>query len=148
VTSSEVEAYLHAHIPISSAMGVRVVACSAGEVILGAPLAPNINHRATAFGGSVSAVAILSAWTWLHRAAREAGLQTRLVIQRNTIEYLAPVADEFEARCTGLDAAALEKFFRTLRRVGKARATLTAELTSAGKVVATFEGDYVAIRLD
>lgn len=129
-------------------MGVRVVACSAAEVILGAPLAPNINHRATAFGGSVSAVAILSAWTWLHRASREAGCRTQLVIQRNSIEYLAPISTEFEARCTGLDAATLEKFFRTLRRAGKSRATLTAELTSAGKTAATFEGDYVAMLLD
>ena len=129
-------------------MGVRVVSCSAAEVILGAPLAPNINHRATAFGGSLSAVAILSAWTWLHRAAREAGCHTRLVIQRNSIEYLAPVSTEFEARCTGLDAVVQEKFFRTLHRLGKARATLTAELTSGGQVVATFTGDYVAMLLD
>ncbi|RYE53550.1 MAG: hypothetical protein EOP18_08925, partial [Rhizobiaceae bacterium] len=47
-------------------MQVRVVAASVERVTLSAPLAPNINHRATVFGGSASAVAILSAWSLLH----------------------------------------------------------------------------------
>src|SRR4051812_36859489 len=98
----EVERYLHAHIPISSAMGVRVVTAGPNGVTLSAPLAANINHRATAFGGSLSAVAILSAWAWLHVAMRDAGLPSRLVIQRNSVEYLAPIAGDFEARCAGI----------------------------------------------
>lgn len=148
LTPAEVESYLHRHIPISSAMGVRVLAAAPEGVTLGAPLAPNINHRATVFGGSVSAVAILSAWAWLHFAVRNAGLKSRLVIQRNTVEYLAPIAGDFEAHCAGIPAAAFEKFEKQLRRLGKARVTLAAELRFEGKVAATFEGDYVAARLD
>jgi thioesterase domain-containing protein len=146
VSPAEVEAYLHRHIPISAAMGVRVLACAREGVTLTAPLAPNINHRATVFGGSVSAIAILAGWTWLHFALRDAGLESRLVIQRNTVEYLAPIADGFEASCVGLPAAELEKVFRTLKRLGKARVTLAAKLSCGGKTVATFEGDYVPIR--
>lgn len=142
----EVETYLHRHIPLSAAMGVRVLACGRGEVTLSAPLAPNINHRATVFGGSVSAVAILSAWAWLHLALREEGLTPRLVIQRNTVEYLAPIAGSFEARCPGVAAAAWEKLLRQWRRAGKARVTLSAELTCEGQVAATFAGEYVALR--
>jgi thioesterase domain-containing protein len=81
---AEVEAYLHRHIPLSADMGVAVVACEDAGVTLRAPLAPNINHRATVFGGSVSAVTILAAWTWLHFSLRAAGHTSRLVIQRNT----------------------------------------------------------------
>src|SRR6201999_2722323 len=92
---AEVEAYLHAPIPLSADMGVRVVSCDAFGVTLVAPLAPNINHRATVFGGSASAAAILSAWTWLHWSMRQAGHSSRLVIQRNTMEYLTPIAGEF-----------------------------------------------------
>jgi thioesterase domain-containing protein len=145
---AEVESYLHGHIPISSAMGVRVLAVGRSGVTLAAPLAPNINHRATVFGGSVSAVAILAAWAWLHFALRDAGLKTRLVIQRNSVEYLAPVAGDFEARCAGLPDRAFEKFEQQLRRLGKARVTLAAELIFERKVAAKFEGDYVAIRPD
>jgi thioesterase domain-containing protein len=145
---AEAEGYLHAHIPISSAMGVRVLASGAEGVTLGAPLAANINHRATVFGGSISAVAILSAWAWLHLALRDAGLKSRLVIQRNTVEYLAPISGDFEAHCAGVGLGELSKFEKQLRRVGKARLTLAAKLTFEGKVAAEFEGDYVALRFD
>lgn len=148
MTPAEVEIYLHRHIPISAAMGVRVVACDSMGVTLTAPLAPNINHRATVFGGSVSAVAILSAWTWLHVALRTAGQPSRLVIQGNSVAYLAPIAGDFEARCPAPSAALFERFLRTLRRHGKARIALAATLTADEKKAATFEGEYVAVRND
>ncbi len=143
---AEVEAYLHKHIPLSAGMGISVVACDASGVTLRAPLAPNINHHSTVFGGSTSAVGILSAWTWLHFALRSAGHTSRLVIQRNTVDYLAPIKRDFEARCTGMAAAQFEEFLRTLGRYGKARASLTAVLTCEGEKVAVFAGDYVAAR--
>ena len=89
---------------------------------------------------------ILSAWAWLHFALRSAGHTSRLVIQRNTVDYLAPITRDFEARCTGLAPEAFQEFLRTLDRHGKARATLTAVLTCQDKKVATFSGDYVAAR--
>lgn len=147
-TAAEVEAYLHRHIPISSGMGVRVIACGLDGVTLAAPLAPNLNHRATVFGGSASAIAILAAWTWLHFALREADLRCRLVIQRNTMDYVAPIDGDFTARCEGLDAAAFEKFVKTLRRHGKARTELGAQLLLNGKIVGKFSGDYVAVILE
>ncbi|WP_436054037.1 YiiD C-terminal domain-containing protein [Phenylobacterium sp. LjRoot225] len=45
---------------MSKAMQVEVIAAKTDATILRAPLEPNINHRETAFGGSVSALAILS----------------------------------------------------------------------------------------
>ena len=148
LSSGEVEAYLHRHIPISAAMGVKVILCDATGVRLRVPLAPNINHRATVFGGSASAVAILAAWTWLHFALRTAELPSRLVIQSNTVDYLAPITDDFEAHCAALPAAASEKFLRTLRRHGKARVELSAVLERGGETLAKFRGDYVAVRLE
>lgn len=147
-SAAEIEAYLHRHIPISSGMGVRVLACGREGVTLAAPLAPNLNHRATVFGGSASAVAILSAWTWLHFALREADLRCRLVIQRNTMDYVAPIDGDFTAQCDGLGAVAFEKFVQTLRRHGKARTELGAQLRLNDKLVGKFSGDYVAVILE
>lgn len=145
---AEIEAYLHRHIPISGGMGVRVTACSREGAVLAAPLAPNLNHRATVFGGSASAVAILAAWTWLHFALRAEELRCRLVIQRNTMDYVAPIDGDFTAECGGLGAAAFEKFLKTLRRHGKARTELTVRLLLGNAVVARFSGEYVAVVLD
>lgn len=55
------EQYLHDHIPLSKAMQVSVLEASQERVILMAPLAPNINHTESVFGGSASAVATLAA---------------------------------------------------------------------------------------
>lgn len=144
---SEVASYLHRHIPIAAAMGVQVQECGANGVTLTAPLAANVNHRATVFGGSASAVAILAAWTWLHFALRDAGLECRVVIQRNEMDYLLPIDGDFTAHCDGLDEAQLGRLVRALRRYGKGRVTLEAELCLDNRRVAKFAGDYVAVIL-
>ena len=59
-------------------MEVTVVEASLHQVVLSAPLAPNINHRETVFGGSASAVAILAAWSMLHLRLSAEGLGSRL----------------------------------------------------------------------
>ena len=46
---NELELYLHEHIPLSKAMAVSVVVANQDEVVLGAPLEPNINHREAVF---------------------------------------------------------------------------------------------------
>lgn len=63
MNSLQVEQYLHQNIPISQQMAVSVVSIDEKGVILAAPLLPNINHHGTVFGGSISNLAILSAWT-------------------------------------------------------------------------------------
>ena len=142
---AEVVTYLHTHIPISQAMGVRVEACGRDEVRLSAPLAANVNHRATVFGGSASALAILAGWTWMHLALGEAGFSCRLVIQRNEMEYLRPIDGDFTARCTAVSDLRFTKLVETLRRRGKARLKMKADLLLEGEVVGRFAGDYVAI---
>ena len=52
---SAIERYLHEHIPLTTHMEVGVDRIDDTGVRLTAPLAPNINHRQTAFGGSVAA---------------------------------------------------------------------------------------------
>ena len=144
---SEVGVYLRKQIPISAAMGVEVLGCSAERVRLQAPLSANLNHRSTVFGGSASAVAILAAWPWLHFALRSAGHPCRVVIQRNEMKYLTPIDDDFTAECDALSPADFDKLLRTLRRYGKARASLEVRLFLRGRVVARFSGDYVAMTM-
>jgi thioesterase domain-containing protein len=148
MTPAELEAYLHEHIPLSGPMGVTVLAAGVGNVRLAAPLAPNINHRQTVFGGSLSSLAILAAWSLVHLRLQAAPFPCRIVIRRQTTEYLAPATDDFEAYCAAPDAAGWNRFLAALTRHGKAHIELTAEVTSAGVLVAAFSGQYVALRSD
>jgi len=145
---AEVEAYLHEHIPISRYMEVAVQTSSTEEVVLSAPLPPNINHRNTAFGGSISTLAILSAWTLIHLKLQELPFSSRLVVQSNQMDYLQPIETQFEARCLAPTASDWERCVAILSRRGKARVDVAVQITSRGILAGTFEARYVAIRLD
>ena len=145
MNASELEAYLHGHIPLSAAMQVSVDAVAADGVTLRAPLAPNINHRETVFGGSASAVAILAAWSLLHTRLLADGIAARLVIQSNTMDYDAPILGEFSARSSLEAPEQWPRFTRTLARMGRARTRAIALLESDGQVVGRLMGEFVAL---
>lgn len=139
------ERYLHQHIPISLHLGAEVSEAGAERVRLRAPLAPNLNHRQTAFGGSLSALAILAGWAWLHLRLRERGHTGRIVIMRSSMEFLAPAEADFDASCAAPPPERWEQFVGTLDQRGRARLELDVELTAGGRPVATFSGQYVAL---
>jgi thioesterase domain-containing protein len=148
VTPAELEQYLHDHIPLSKAMATSVVAVDDEAVVLRAPLEPNINHRETVFGGSASALAILAAWSLLHTRLLNAGIATRLVIQRNTVEYLLPIVGAFTARASIEQAEDWTQFLRMLTRKGRARIGVLAVLECDGRVVGKLTGEFVALGAD
>lgn len=144
MSPADLERYLYEHIPLSRAMGVEVLEASAARVRLSAPLAPNLNHRNTVFGGSESAVAILACWSWLHlRAGRY-----RLVIRRNSMDYLAPIEGGFEAVCEAPSEEAWGRFRETLDRRGKARIALSADVFFGEILAGRLEGEFVAVNVD
>lgn len=145
MTSSEIQAYLHEHIPLSAAMQVQVEVATLEQVVLGAPLKPNINHRDTVFGGSASALAILSAWSLLHVKLSAGGRQSRLVIQRNSMSYEHAILGYFTAHASSPPMEQWSSFTRMLERKGRARVSVSSTLRCAGKDVGRFEGDFVAL---
>jgi thioesterase domain-containing protein len=142
--AAELEQYLREHIPLAAAMQVAVLEIGLASVCLGAPLAPNINHRDTVFGGSASAVAILAAWSLLHVRMNAQGVPGRLVIRRNTMQYLAPIRGAFTARAALSQEADWPAFVRMLARRSIARIDVSAELECAGERVGTLAGEFVA----
>jgi thioesterase domain-containing protein len=144
-TEHRVQQYLYEHIPLSKAMEVRVLDASPQRVLVAAPLEPNINHRDTVFGGSASAVAILSAWTLVHLRLTASEIHARLVIQRNVMNYEAPIENDFTAESILHDTTAWDRFMRVLHRRNRARITVHSVLECGGRKVAAFEGDFVAI---
>ena len=65
IRAARLERYMHRTIPLVEQMQVRVVAFDAAGLALTAPLAPNINHEQTAFGGSLASLATLACWGYL-----------------------------------------------------------------------------------
>lgn len=145
MTPIELTDYLHAHIPLSAAMQVTAIEASPERILLSAPLAPNINHRDTVFGGSASAIAILAAWALVHTRMRAEDLRGTLVIQRNTMEYDRPLTGAFTATARAPDASEWASFTRMLRRKGSGRLVVHSTLEQDGVPACRLEGEFVAV---
>jgi len=145
MTPHDLQSYLHERIPLSRAMAVEVRSATPEGVELFAPLAPNINHRDTVFGGSASAVAILAAWCALYvrmRAEQRAG---RIVIRRNRMSYERPITGDFTAKSAPPDAAAWGKMVATLAKGRPARVHVSTTLECSGQTAGVLEGEFVVM---
>lgn len=139
------EEYLHQHIPLSLAMGARVLLAGPDGVVLAAPLEPNLNHRSTAFGGSVAAQGILAGWTLVHLRLHDQNVPARTVVQKSEVVYLEPIHGAFEARTEAVDPTAWQRFLRTLDRWGRGRFRVAVQIWSEGVMAARLSADYVAL---
>lgn len=140
----ELREYLHGHIPLSGAMAVEPLSVSSDEVRLAAPLAPNVNHRGTAFGGSIAALAVLAGWSWLRARLDGREPLPRLVVQQQTVDFVAAATGDLVAVCAAPPSNTWDRFVRTLERRGRARLDLAVEVRCGADVVARFGGVYVA----
>lgn len=138
--------YLHEHIPLTHHLAVSVSHYDGDSVQIAAPLTPNLNHRNTAFGGSISALGILSGWTLLYLKMQELNIDSQLIIQKSTTDFILPVDADFEAFCTLPEESVWNKFQKALLKRGKARIKLNANILVDGKVVSQHEGIYAALR--
>jgi len=142
---SALEAYLHAQIPLTAAMGVRVVRADGTGIELCAPLEPNRNHQGSGFGGSISALALAAAWSVAHAHVMGRTPAPAIVVAEQQVQYLEPAEDEMRAFCAAPPGDAWRRLDRALERRGRGRIALRAEVTSGGRTVATFNGTFVAL---
>lgn len=140
--------YIHRQIPLTKAAGIRISAYMDGALTLAAPLKPNLNHRHTAFGGSLSVMGILSGWALIFLRLREAGITARLVIQKSHTDFDRPVTSDFSAMCPAPDERTWSRFIKTLLRHKRARITLSSELRMNGDTAGCHHGTYVAMIID
>jgi thioesterase domain-containing protein len=129
--------------PVTQHLGIEVASYRSGMISLRAPLAANVNHKGTAFGGSLNAIATLACWSSLWLALRESGTAGEIVIQDSSIRYLRPVAHDFSARSGPIDPDGLEKLIAAVEKRGRGRIALSSEVLDPDGVAVRFAGRYV-----
>lgn len=159
--------FLHAQIPITQAMGVRVESYdAAGGLLLTAPLEANHNHLGTAFGGSLSALCTLAGygllWMMLEEGEEEEGKRGKgkeksgggdavqapdvhVVVRDSAIRYLRPVTGDIRVVCHRPAETEVEAFFARFRAAGKARLALNCTVSEGGVTCVDFTGTFVAV---
>jgi thioesterase domain-containing protein len=136
------EKFLHQQIPITRAMGLRVVANDENGFVVEAPVALNSNHLRTAFGGSINSVATLAAYGFLWLELNEAA--AHVVVAESSIRFLRPVRETIRALCLRPAADELEGFRAQFAAKRKARIALRVNVIEASETAAEFQGSFVA----
>ena len=129
---------------VAKHMGIVVESADDSAVVLRAPLAPNANHKGTAFGGSLYSVAVLAGWAWATRYLASHGVAADAVIQESSTRFLAPVEGELRATAAAPSEVQIDKFRKMLQRAGRGRIRLRVEVGRDHIVAALFEGEFVA----
>jgi len=125
-------------------MGVIVESADESAVILRAPLAPNSNHKGTAFGGSLYSLAVLTGWAWITRFLATRNLDADAVIQESNMRFLAPVRGEMRAGIEIPAEAQIDKFQKMLARARRGRIRLQVNMHQGLKLAAVFDGLFAA----
>jgi thioesterase domain-containing protein len=133
-------------IPLARAMALRVEAWDGTMLGLAAPLAPNVNDKGCAFGGSLASLMTLAGWGLLHLALGARGIVADIYVQDSTLRYLAPVWQDFRAIARMAAPDGLDDFVATFEARGKARARLRCTVPLAdGSDAAVLEAAFVAL---
>lgn len=143
MTAPEVENFLHENIPLTKAMGVRVVLVDDHEVRLSAPLGPNVNHLETGFGGSIAALAITTGWVCLRLRF---GPPVQIVIRDCQMKFTRPIEGDFEAVCHPPSTREWERFESRLNRKHRAKMDLEVNVFGGETQAFHLRATYVASR--
>lgn len=132
-------------IPLARTMRIEIAGAGDGKLHLRAPLAPNINDKGSAFGGSLASLMTLAGWGLATWQLARAGLPADVYVADSSVRYLAPLYDALEAEAW-LEEGDWEGFAGTFRQRGRARCRIAARVVlPGGGEAATFSGRFVAM---
>ncbi len=134
---------LNENIPLTGALGAVVESYSGSKLKIQMPLSPNVNHKNTAFGGSLYCSTVLSAWGLLYLKLIEACEEGQIVIFDGQIHYHKPVVGDFISVCEMSDDIAWNRFLKVYRRMGKSRLKMMSEVICDDAVCVSFNGEFV-----
>ncbi len=130
-------------IPITHSIGITAENYDNKGLVLKAPLIGNTNPKGTAFAGSINALLTLAGWGLIWLVLKELDVVGDIVIQNSSIDYLRPVIGDFAAICYRPEQADIDRMEQSLKKKGKARIELSAEIYQEDVVVVEFKGRYV-----
>ena len=138
---------LLAEIPLARAMQLRVSAYTGDAFVLAAPLAPNVNDKGCAFGGSLASAMTLAGWGLIALKLKSLARDCDIYVQDSTIRYLAPIWSDFETQAMLVEGETWDAFVSALDARGKARTAVRCRVTLAdGTEAVTLDARFVAKR--
>jgi thioesterase domain-containing protein len=145
--AAALEAFILEHIPLTRAIGLRVLDADAGSLTLGAPLPPNVNDKGSAFGGSLASLLTLAGWGLVRLKLGDAAADADIYVQDSVLRYSAPVWSDLRVRARLAEGEHWDDFIKALENRGRARVqVVAAALLDDGSAATTLEARFAAIR--
>ena len=132
----------YATIPMSKAMGIRVLSATKDKLMTSCDLAFNKNLHNTMFAGSINTLATLTGWGWVNLQLEQQGLSGDIVLGKGSIKYLAPIPAHAYAV---VDQTNVEEDYQNVAKNKKAKVHIICQVYSGDILAAEFTGTYVVI---
>jgi thioesterase domain-containing protein len=132
------------HIPLARAMQLSVPRYSGDELEMTAPLAPNINDKGCAFGGSMASLLTLAGWGLIELGLRAEGFDCDIYVGDSQLRYREPVWGELRGIARFAEAGALARMVAAVREQGKGRADVVCEIAGEQGPAAVLTARFVA----
>ena len=135
---------LHSEIPLTKLMEIKIQDYNESELITTAPLSININDKGTAFGGSLSTITIISAWSLCWLISKELGFDSNnIVIIKNNTSFRKPVTKNITCHTFKPSKEEIEILKQKLENKKSASLKIQSQIIEDGEICVDFEGYYV-----
>ncbi len=146
MNAAELENYLFHYVPISQSLGIKLIEVNSNHITTFTPIVPNRNHLNTVFGGSSSMVCILTAWSLLQNRVLSEHLDGKIVIRKQTVNYLKPITSDFLCKAYFHEDIDWNSFLDKFYKVGKSRLNISASIYQDDELAVEFEGVFVLLK--
>jgi thioesterase domain-containing protein len=143
---SELQSLILSEIPLARAMELSLREYDGTRLTIAAPLAPNINDKGCAFGGSLVSLMTLAGWSVVVLKLKELARDCDVYVQDSSVRYLAPVWSDLAAIAQLAEEETWDAFAQSLAQRGRARATVSCRVPlDDGRDACAMQGRFVAI---
>ena len=135
---------LHEEIPLTKLMDFKIESYEEKRLVTKAPLEININDKGTAFGGSLSTITIISAWSMCWLISKELGYDSKnIVVIKNENTYNKPVTKDIFCYTKKPNSDEIKLIDKKLKEKGSASVKIVSNIIEDNNVCVSFEGIYV-----
>ncbi len=140
----ELQNKLHNEIPLTKFMNIEIQNYDESELITTAPLNININDKGTAFGGSLSTLTTISAWSLCWLISKELAFNSNnIVIIKNETSFRKPVTKDIVCHTKKPSKEEIEILKQKLEAKKSASIKIESQIIENNEVCVDFIGYYV-----
>ncbi len=135
---------LYNEIPLTKLIELEIKDYNDFELITTAPLEININDKGTAFGGSLSTITIISAWSLCWLISKELGFDSNnIVIIKNETSFRKPVTKDIVCHTFKPSKENIEILKQKLLTKKSASIKISSQIIESEEICVDFSGYYV-----